>query len=297
MSSEIPHGALSEYERRDDGLWIHAGLVGDIAKFSDDSTGHVGFKTALHALHVDPIGTQIIRDGEARGLHPHAAAALVPEEHVIARHHFGPGLVTNVGVMALCNDGNNTAGFSTLDVCNWHMSGTGVTAAATTDIALQTILTPPIAVVGVQTLVSAANSQKLQTVATLTYTSSATVTEWGLFSFATMSTTTATITGTTGTSLTVTGTPYTASSASVRGQTQMIVVAGTAYGYITSNTASVLTVPAWYTVAGGTAATTPTASGTATIQPVMWDHKLFSLPVSNGSSAQFSYLLTVASGG
>ena len=300
MSSSEPHGDLSEYVRREDGLYVlhGSGLVGDLEHFHD-ARGHskTRFGTALHALHVDHVGAKIIADGEARGMHPHWAAATVPEENVIGRHHLGPGLVTNVGVMALSNDAQVTAGFGTLDVCNWHMSGTGATAETVSDIALQTILTPPVAVAGAQSLVSAPNSQKLQTVATLTYSSTTTVKEWGLFSSATMSATTGSpFTSTSATGGGVASTPFTASSPTVRGQTQMIVVAGTVYGLIVANGTNSLTIPAWYKVADGTAGTTP-GNVAYTIQPIMWDHKTFSIPVVNGSSIQYSYLLTTAPGG
>lgn len=223
---------------------------------------------------------------------------------IVERRDLGSGLVTNVGVMALANDpqwaapsGNSLA---TLHLANWHATGTGTTADAATDIALQTSAGPaPVA--GAQSLVSAANSQKLQTVATLNYTSSLAITEWGLFTDSTLSATTGTpFTATTATSATVTGTPYTASSATVQGQQQHIVVAGTttSYGLIASNTSSVLTIPAWYKTTDGTAGTTPGGTEAFTLKPVMWDHRVFAaINVVNGSSITFTYLLTCNSGG
>lgn len=218
-------------------------------------------------------------------------------------YDLGSGLVTNVGVTALANDWNWAQNCQTLKLANQHASGTGVTAAAATDIKIQTISTQggqtPVA--GTQTLLSAANSQKYQTVATVAYTGTEAVTEWGLFTSSTLSATTGTpFTATTATSATATGTPYTASSSSTRGEQQLIVVPGTTtvYGVVLSNTTSAFTIPAWYKVADGTAGSTPGTTEAFTILPVMWDHKVFAaINVVNGDSIQFTYQLAINSGG
>lgn len=218
---------------------------------------------------------------------------------------LGSGLVTNVGVMSMANDfgWSATLNLATLNLANQHATGIGTTAAAATDIACQTLAAPTTttAVTGTQTLVSAANSQIYRTVATINYTSTLAITEWGLHSLATLSSSTGTpFTATTATSATVTATPLTASSATVRGQQQTIVVPATTtvYGLVLTNTTSVLTIPAWYTVAAGTAGSTPGATEAYVLKPVMWDHKVFSaLNVNNGDSVQFTYSLTVNSGG
>lgn len=218
-------------------------------------------------------------------------------------HDLGSGLVTNVGVMALANDFAWATGNSTLRLANYHASGTGTTAAAATDIQLQTASTnggqTPVS--GTQSLVSAANSQKYQTVATIAYTGTEAVTEWGLFTSATLSATTGSpFTATTSTGGTATGTPYTASSGTVRGEQQNIVyVSGSSvYGLITSNTTNALTIPAWYSSTSGTAGATPSSTAAFAILPVMWDHKVFSaINVVNGDSIQFTYVLTCNSGG
>lgn len=226
---------------------------------------------------------------------------------------LGSGLVTNVGVLALANDWNlagpSGAPINTIKLANSHVSGTGATAAATTDIKLQTQSTQggqtPVA--GAQSTVSAANLQKYQTVATIAYTGTEAVTEWGLL----CGTIAGAISGTTGspftagsaTTGTVTATPLTASSSTVQGQEQTIFEnTGNAtphWGLVTSNTTSVVTVPAWYKVSDGTAAgTTPANTNTYVIRPVIWDHKVFSaINVVSGDSIQFTYLLTVVSGG
>lgn len=213
---------------------------------------------------------------------------------------LGSGLVTNVGVQALANDFAWAQNAQTIKLANFHATGTGATAAAATDIALQTSAGPT-PVTGTQTFVSAANLQKYQTVATFNYVSTLAITEWGLHTSATLSATTGTpFTATSATTATVTGTPYTASSSSVQGEQQLIVKAGTtaSYGLILSNTTSVLTIPAWYKTADGTAGTTPGGTEAFTLLPVMWDHKVFAaLNVVSGDSITFTYLLTCTSGG
>ena len=112
------------------------------------------------------------------------------EEH----RDLGSGLVTNVGVMNMANDFAWSAqlNLATLALANNHATGTGSTAAAATDIACQTLAAPTTAtaVVGTQSLVSAANSQTYKTSGTINYTSSLAITEWGLHSLATLSSTT-----------------------------------------------------------------------------------------------------------
>lgn len=220
---------------------------------------------------------------------------------------LGSGLVTNVGVLSLANDfawaAPSGAAINTLKLQNWHATGTGSNAAAATDFKLQTISTnggqTPIA--GTQSLQSAANAQVYQTVATISYTGSEAVTEWGLLNSSVVSATTGSpFTATTATTATVTGTPYTASSSTLQGEQQLIVIPGTTavWGLILSNTTSVLTIPAWYKQSDGTAGSTPGSTETFVLRPVMWDHKVFSaINVNNGDSIQFTYKLTVSSGG
>lgn len=221
---------------------------------------------------------------------------------------LGSGLITNVAALALANDFNwaapSGAAINVLKLCNWHATGTGTTSAAATDIKLQTVSTnggqTPVA--GTQTLVSAANVQKLQTVATISYTGSEAVTEWGLFNSSTLSTNTSIgtpFTATTATSATVTGTPLTASSSTVQGKQQFVVSPDTTavWGLVTSNTTSVYTIPAWYKVSDGTAGSTPGSTEAYHLLALMLDHKVFSaINVGNGDSIQFTYQLTVSSG-
>jgi hypothetical protein len=96
----------------------------------------------------------------------------------------------------------------------------------------------------------------------------------------------------------VTGTPLTASSTTVQGETGLIVVSGSVYGSIFSNTTSALVIPAWYKVADGTGGSTPSGTAAFTLQPVMFDHLVFSaINVVNGSTITFTFQLTCQSGG
>ena len=223
--------------------------------------------------------------------------------NLIREYDLGSGLVTNVGVTALANDYAWAQNCQTLKLANYHAWGTGTTAAATSDLALQTAAAPTntTATAGTQSLVSAANSQTYKTSCTLTAGGALAITEWGLFTAAALSATTGTpATATSATSLTATGTPYTASSGSVQGEQQLIVKTGTtaSYGLILSNTSSVLTIPAWYKTADGTAGTTPGGTEAFTLLPVMFDHRVFSvINLANLDTITFNYSLLVQSGG
>lgn len=223
---------------------------------------------------------------------------------------LGSGLVTNVGVLSLANDYNwaapSGAAINTLKLANFHISGKGTTAAAATDIKLETISTvggqTPTA--GTQSLVSAANLQKYRTVGTIAYSGVEAITEWGLTNSSTLTSTSGTpFTAGTATTGTVTGTPLTASSSTVQGRQQFVFEnTGNAtphWGLVTSNTSSVITVPAWYKVSDGTAAGVDPDNGDAyTIRGVLLDHKVFSaINVISGDSVQYQWDLTCASGG
>lgn len=223
-------------------------------------------------------------------------------------YDLGSGLVTNVGVLSMANDfawaGVSAAPQATLALCNFHSVGTGVTAAAATDVAMQTLAAPTTTTAqsGTQSLVSAANSQTYRTVATVAFGSTLAITEWGLHNAATLSATTGTpFTAATATLATATATPYTASSTTVKGTPQSLVVrpgTTTVWGLVLSNTNAAMTIPAWYTVAAGTAGSTPGGTEAFTLQPVLWDRKVFSaINVVNGDSIQFTYSLLINSGG
>lgn len=219
-------------------------------------------------------------------------------------YHTGTGLVTDVGVLAMANEyawANPSGSVNTvLALANWHATGTGTTAAAVTDKKLQT-WDSIAAVAGTQSLVASGTAPIYQTVATISYTGTEAVTEWGLHTSGTLSSTTGTpFTAATSTGFTATGTPFTASSSTVAGQQFQVVFPGTtaSWGLILSNTTSVATIPAWYANSNDGAGSTPGATEAYTLRPVLFDHKVFSsVSVNNGDSISFTYKLTVQSGG
>lgn len=285
-------------------------VVADPAGGASNMSG-LGFRTNVSA--------RVIRNGQAleakkvwsganllwRYLNRHEDPTLI---------NLGSGLVTNIGASALANDWNlagpSGAPINTIKLSNFHATGTGATAAASTDFKIQTISTQggqtPVA--GTQTFPTTGTLAVpiYRTVATIAYTGTEAVTEWGLHTSGTLSATTGTpMTAVSATSFTATGTPFTASSSTVQGLQQQIVIPGTTtvLGLISSNTTSVGTLvnngtTGWFTQAAQTAGSTPGSTEAYTLRPIMWDHKVFSaINVVNGDSIQFTYSLTVTSGG
>ncbi len=277
------------------------GRLAYLPRHEDALTAGALFDTRLYALHRDRHGHPI----------DDKLAEFIPG----LGYDLGSGLVTNIGAMALANEAVTLASPSgarvnVLFLSNQHATGTGATAAAVTDFKLQTISTQggqtPVA--GTQSIATSSTGAvpKYQTVATIAYTGSEAVTEWGLHTSATLSSTTGTpFTAATATTFTATGTPFTASSSTVQGLQQQIVIPGTTtvYGLIQSNTTSVGTLvnngtTGWWTQAAGAAGSTPGGTEAYTLRPIMWDHKVFSaINVVNLDSIQFTYALTVTSGG
>lgn len=224
---------------------------------------------------------------------------------VTGEYDLGSGTVTNMGVMAMANDYAWSAqlNLATLATQNFQATGTGGTASASTDVIMQTLAAPTTvtAVTGTQSLVSGANLQIYRNVATVNYASTLGITEWGLHSLAALSSTTGTpFTATSGTTWTDTGSAQTASSATVRGLQQTAVFAGTTavYGLNLSNTTHVGTIPAWYKTTDGTAGATPGATEAFSIKPILFDHKTFSsIGVNSGDNVQYTWSLTIQSGG
>jgi len=225
------------------------------------------------------------------------------------QRHLGSGLITNVAVLAMASEGvvlaaPSGARINTLFLANQHFTGTGSTAAAATDVAMETISTAggQTASAGAQTLIATASTTcQYRSVATVNYTGTEAVTEWGLHTSATRSATTGSpFTATSATGGTVTGTPLTASSSTVQGQQQNIVQTTTTprWGFITSNTTSVLTIPAWYVTSTGAGGSTPGSTEAYTLRPILLDRKVFSaINVVNTDSIQFTYTLTINAGG
>jgi len=219
--------------------------------------------------------------------------------------NLGSGLVTNVGSLAMANEyawANPSGSVNTvLALANWHATGTGTTAAAQTDLKLQT-WDSIAAVAGTQSLVAnGAGTSSYRSVATISYSGTEAVTEWALHTSGTLSGSTGTpFTATSATSATVTGTPLTASSSTVAGSQMNIVMPGTTtvWGLVLSNTTSVFTIPGWYTVASGAAGSTPGATEAFTTRPVLWDRKQFpAINVSASDSIQFQYSAQITAGG
>jgi hypothetical protein len=94
---------------------------------------------------------------------------------------LGPvvGIVTTAGVAYMAADFASGGVSPRISAFNFQDSGTGTNAAATTDTALQTP-TGGARVAGTQTTPGSTNVYK--TVATISYTSTLAITEWGLFS-------------------------------------------------------------------------------------------------------------------
>lgn len=225
---------------------------------------------------------------------------------------LGSGLVTNIGVLALAGDSQwpQTSIVTNLfKLLKYHASGKGVTAAAFTDIQIETDSTvggqTPVAGTQVFTHDQTATTQKWVSVATIAYTGTEAVTEWGLFNDTTLSRTTGSpLTSVTANTATTTGTALTASSSSVQGETQHVIKFTTTprHGLITSNTTSVVTLSfsaasGWMVNTTGVIGSNPGGTEAYTLRPVMWDHKVFSaINVVNGDSIAFTYSLTLASG-
>lgn len=273
------------------------------------------------------LDTKVIRPHRAHGLHipkvgrllftrDPGAALKVAREHFqthLHAHHFdgdgklkashdlGSGLTTQALALALANQGVSAANAATLSTLKYMSSGTGTTAAAASDYQLQTqagavttALTP--------TLGLAADNATMQWIGTINYTSTLAITEWGLFGGggtvgSQYNTSTDTFTATT-------ATPGTSPSWTVNTWAGMYVVevasATPVIGLIASNSATALTVsPGWAQANGtGGSGSTPASNTAMNIYPLMGDHKVFgAISVVNGDSIQFTYTLTVNSGG
>lgn len=112
------------------------------------------------------------------------AVHLGPDGHVIKEYDLGSGLVTTAGVRLLSLDTAVTAGAAALSVVKYHGVGTGSTAAAVGDTALQTPIGST-ATLGVNTNASASPNATFTSTATVT-PGAAAVTEWILCNSATL---------------------------------------------------------------------------------------------------------------
>lgn len=216
-------------------------------------------------------------------------------------YDLGSGLTTQSLALALANQGVSAANANTMGLIKYMTSGTGSTAAAAQDFQLQTqsgnvtgALTP--------TLGLSADNSTMQWVGTISYGGAVAVTEWGLFAGG----------GTVGSQYNTASDSFTATTATptanpswtVNQWAGMYIVqvasATSVIGLITSNTGTALTInPGWANqTAGGGSGSTPAGNTAMNIYPLMADHKVFSaINVNNGDSIQFTYTLTVNSGG
>jgi hypothetical protein len=261
----------------------------------------------------DPRGESLRYPGGLE-FHTNLSASLFHKGKYEGTRDLGSGLVTNIGATALANEAFLLAGVSAapvhiLKLSNQHFSGIGVTAAAALDFKIGTISTQggQTAVAGTQSWTNTMAVPKYQTVATIAYTGGEAVTEWGLFSGTALTSTPGggTLSGTTTATTWTVASGLTASSTTVQGLQQTIIVPGTTtvLGHNQSNTTTVGTLAnngttGWFTQAAMTNGSTPGNTETYVIRPIMWDHKVFSaINVVNGDSIQFTYQLTVSSGG
>lgn len=105
------------------------------------------------------------------------------EDRLIDVRDLGSGLVTDAGVAFLVDDWDTDA--QDITTFNFHATGIGTTAAAVGDTALQNTTGAPARVAGTKSQPAA---NQLRTIATVSYTSTLAITEWGLFSASTSGT-------------------------------------------------------------------------------------------------------------
>lgn len=241
--------------------------------------------THLHAHHFDG-------DGNLKGSHDLGSGA-IQDNFVVALIADQLGTTTNKGAPILANSGK------------FMYSGTGSTVNSY-DFQLQTTAGPASGSNAVTLGVNADNST-IQYVATVSYSGTLAITEWGLFGTNAQGAqySASSFSSITGTVVTPTSNPaWTVNQWA--GYTVVDTSAGTKVaGYIISNTATALTIATigsstgWYNLtAGGGTGTTPATTDTLGIYPLMSDHKSFgAINVVSGDSIQFTYTQTWQSGG
>lgn len=234
---------------------------------------------------------------------------------------LGSGLVTNAGVNLLAND-FSWAGGATLKQANYHAIGTGTTAAAASDVYLQTAQgttnlsgTTNGYMTGTQSLQPNATatpySPVYQTVATFTATGAIAVTEWAL-TIGNAATISGTASATTSSSLTVAAAAF--SGTGNGNQLWTVETSATAItaptnaspttqpmGQVKSNTSTVLTLlnptPTWLSLTNQAVAT-PSATSDYVLFPTAFDHKVFAaVNMASGDTLQITYGLSCNSGG
>jgi hypothetical protein len=116
--------------------------------------------------------------------HSSLKATVTHKDGSTEEYDLGSGLVTTAGVDYLADDMAGAIGAADATNFNYHASGTGTTAAAIGDTAMQTD-SGVARVAGTQTNPV---HNVYRTVATMSYVSSLAITEWGLFSASTVGT-------------------------------------------------------------------------------------------------------------
>lgn len=234
----------------------------------------------------------------------------------------GSGLVTNAGVNLMSFDYSWTN--CTLKQANYHAIGTGTTAAAATDVWLQTAQgttnlsgTTNGYMTGAQAVIANATgspwSPIYQTTATFSATGAIAVTEW-IVAITNAANISGTATATSTTTLTGTATPFGSSNAQAQwtvealasGTAPINTPTTTAMLQVASNTTSVLTgidnswstgSKTWLSIANQ-AVGTPSGTTLFVVFPTAWDHKVFSVVnLANGDTLQTQYQLSINSGG
>jgi hypothetical protein len=231
-----------------------------------------------------------------------------PFGEIVEQHNLGSGLVTNVGVLALAEDwvvdAASEASFNLFPNLKWQAWGTGATAASEKDIKLQTLAAPNATEAVEATNTTTPNGEgkpKLVSTGKIKAESSLAITEWGIHTQKLLSAATGSpLVSVTATEGKVTATPLTASDKKTKGERLKIIVPTEAteiWGLITSNTTSVVTVPAFYKQSTG-AVQAPVGTSPFSLKPVMFDHRVFSvINVESGNVIEFPWELEIKSGG
>lgn len=234
----------------------------------------------------------------------------------------GSGLVTNAGVNLMSFDYNWTT--CTLKSANYHAIGTGTTAAAASDVWLQTAQgttdlsgTTNGYMTGTQSVIANATSTPYspvyQTTATFTCNggSGIAITEW-IVAVGNWANINHTATATSSTSLTdTTNSPFTSSMVMGTIETGISTPANSSPTtqpmlQIASETSTVATgidsswgsgTKTWLSL-DNTAVSTPSGTSTYVAFPTAWDHKVFgAVTLNNGDTLQTTYQLSINSGG
>jgi hypothetical protein len=315
-ASSGPHGDLKAYVQREDGLYVHQGLAGEISRFTAAAAkdARSGFTTALHALHLDYDGARKHAELIERGASHAEAQALIPQDNIKGAHHLGSGTITYGGMQMLANDptwiGAATP-FCTLSSMLYVASGTGATAMAATDYGIQTLVTNGQITggtfgytTGVITNGGNGATNTWKNACTVAYNAGLNILEYGLFMANTPTAVIGTAQSTTATSLTTAASVFLNSGNFHKGwiceanASLINTPTTTATGLVTSNNATVLTFANGWNTLANASASTPSGTTGFVLYPAMLDHKTFGvITVIAGDSIVYSYSLSCAVGG